>query len=77
MSSSAQAHVAACRLKPILNLPPPAFLQLPPEIADQLNPFDSYLGPYLEQIQAEKSEQYKLTNGPAHTETPGQQKLTK
>jgi hypothetical protein len=39
---------------------PPAHPQLPEEVAAKLDPFESYLGPYLEQVKKEKEEQLKL-----------------
>jgi len=33
---------------------------LPEEVAAKLDPFESYLGPYLEQVKKEKEEQLKL-----------------
>ena len=30
--------------------------QLPPEVMEKLEPFESYLGPYLEQVEKEKKE---------------------
>ena len=34
---------------------------LPAEVAERIDPFESYLGPYLEQVQKEKEEQELLT----------------
>lgn len=48
-------HIAHCqvdkRLTPIAHP-----FQLPPEIAEKIDPFESYLGPYLEQVEKEKVE---------------------
>ena len=49
----------AVRVLPF-HTPPLAFAQLPEEVAAKLDPFESYLGPYLEQVKKEKEEQLKL-----------------
>ena len=53
---SARQELARLRATPTADTPPPPAPQLPPEVAEKLDPFESYLGPYLEQVKKEKEE---------------------